>query len=364
MHDGTRCTDVKATSLKEQLIELCPCIKDAASFREARHVFEDLGGSATLKEELIQTGFLDPNTNLLTTGAKPLNIFARCASGCLSQGSQTEAEQSYLEEYKDQFMVCSNLPENDEHWRSDDPQWVGKASMSQRHRFLTTRNLHWQWFNVLTFGLVPKEDGGVTLQEALEQLKLMRTAAMTFATRAPDWSGGVGLFVHVFGHNSVNSLHIHIVDLATVGPTFWKFQYKNCPLDAVIAALEDELSENATLCEVLTINVGGSVVATQRATLRLAPSASPLRKLVEGISPNDSSLFGPDGQIFLDYPPGPFQMILDRLRMLRLNKATRSVLSKRWPGHDREDVRDLARSLGLESLLFPTEGSSLALSHA
>ena len=24
-------------------------------------------------------------------------------------------------------------------------------------RYITTRNLHWQWFNALIFGLVPKE---------------------------------------------------------------------------------------------------------------------------------------------------------------------------------------------------------------
>lgn len=50
------------------------------------------------------------------------------------------------------------------------------------------------------------------------------------------WSSNVGLFFHVFGHCSVNSLHLHIVDLNHVGPTFKRLSFKNCPLDSIIKA--------------------------------------------------------------------------------------------------------------------------------
>ena len=51
------------------------------------------------------------------------------------------------------YIIANNLPVNDAHWDSDDPAWVGKASMSKRHRFLIRRNLHWRWFNALIFGI-------------------------------------------------------------------------------------------------------------------------------------------------------------------------------------------------------------------
>jgi hypothetical protein len=55
-------------------------------------------------------------------------------------------------EFQAKYIIANNLPANDSHWDSDDPGWVGKASMSKRHRFLIRRNLHWRWFNALIFG--------------------------------------------------------------------------------------------------------------------------------------------------------------------------------------------------------------------
>lgn len=34
----------------------------------------------------------------------------------------------------------------------------------------------------------------------------------------------------------VNSLHLHLVDMKAIGPTFKKLDYKNCPLNAVLKA--------------------------------------------------------------------------------------------------------------------------------
>merc|ERR1719215_120453 len=70
----------------------------------------------------------------------------------------------------------------------------------------------------------------------------MKAAALYYASQCPGWSDQVGMFVHVFGHNSVNSLHIHILDLTCVGPTFHKYSYKNCPLDAIIKVLREEIA--------------------------------------------------------------------------------------------------------------------------
>ena len=37
-------------------------------------------------------------------------------------------------DYAERFMVARNMPANDEHWDSNEKEWVGRASMSQRHR--------------------------------------------------------------------------------------------------------------------------------------------------------------------------------------------------------------------------------------
>ena len=51
------------------------------------------------------------------------------------------------------WLVACNRKENDEQYQSGAPEWVGRASMSARHRFLTARDLDWRWFNVLTVGI-------------------------------------------------------------------------------------------------------------------------------------------------------------------------------------------------------------------
>merc|ERR1719463_1001612 len=94
-----------------------------------------------------------------------------------------EAENRYLgDEFSKRFMICCNRPENDEHWDSEDPEWVGKASMSKRHRFLTTKDLHWQWFNPISFGMVPKDQGGVDVDVAIQRLEEMKRAALHYTT--------------------------------------------------------------------------------------------------------------------------------------------------------------------------------------
>merc|ERR1719277_968751 len=103
--------------------------------------------------------------------------------------------------------------------------------MSARHRFLTTKDLHWQWFNPLAFGMVPESEGGVNPREAALQLDKMKAAALHYTKSAGGWSEEIGLFFNVFGHNNVNSLFLHVVDMSVLGPGFNANSHKNCPLD-------------------------------------------------------------------------------------------------------------------------------------
>jgi len=106
---------------------------------------------------------------------------------------------------------------------------------------LTTKDPKWQWFNALVLGLVEDTDGSPleSLEKALAEVRLWKEAAMRY-TKEMSWDGPIGLYFHSYPYNSVNSLHLHIVDLSTVGPTFEKLQFKNLSIDDVLEVLEDE----------------------------------------------------------------------------------------------------------------------------
>ena len=53
----------------------------------------------------------------------------------------------------------------------------------------------------------------------------------------------IGLYFHCYPFCSVNSLHLHIVDLSKVGPTYEACRFKNLSMDMVLKALEDEIKE-------------------------------------------------------------------------------------------------------------------------
>ena len=109
--------------------------------------------------------------------------------------------------------------------------------MSQRHRFLLLRDLDWSWFNALVFGM----RDGAQLAEAVATLEAMREAALAYTRADGGWSTSVGLYLHCYPLNSVQALHLHIVDLAAVGPSYKHLSHKNLSLDAVLTVLREEL---------------------------------------------------------------------------------------------------------------------------
>ena len=141
----------------------------------------------------------------------------------------------------------------------------------------------WTWFNVLTMGLVDVakadavhhdeeemrgEEANIelnirTLESALACLRTMREAAYAFVKEdtKSGWSlreketwqketqetivelADIGLYFHCYPLCSVNSLHLHIVDLSEVGPTYEACRFKNLSMDMVLKALEEEIKE-------------------------------------------------------------------------------------------------------------------------
>lgn len=123
-------------------------------------------------------------------------------------------------------IFVPNLKVNDDHWDSDDPAWIGKASMSKFHKFMLPKTLDWYTFNILTLGIVPG-----TEIEAVNLLNYMETQSLKYAY---DMEGllphEVGLYFHCYPTNSINTLHLHIVDLNNLGPTWQALNYKNLSL--------------------------------------------------------------------------------------------------------------------------------------
>ena len=141
----------------------------------------------------------------------------------------------------------------------------------------------WTWFNVLTMGLVDvakadavhhdeeemrSEEANLelnirTLESALACLRTMREAAYAFVKEdaKSGWSlreketwqqetkqpivelADIGLYFHCYPLCSVNSLHLHIVDLSETGPTYEACRFKNLSMDMVLTALEKEIKE-------------------------------------------------------------------------------------------------------------------------
>ena len=210
----------------------------------ALKVYTGLEVKGFLKGEVITTYELPPSLG------KPYNPFSRIAMGLDSQGLVMEAENALLsEQHRARYRVACNRKQNDDVWASSDTApskgfpngHVGAASMAKRHRFLLVKDLSRRTFNVLMFGL-----GAVSLdakRKALATLEDMRDAALSFTRGAPGWGPNVGLFFHVWPYNSVNALHLHIVDLDETGPTYAALGYKNLPLEEALKALRQEIKE-------------------------------------------------------------------------------------------------------------------------
>ena len=213
---------------------------DATSFARARAHVRAVGGVAAFCEHLREAGIVDAHGMVIPL---PKNIFAYIGSTTLQSGM--EGENEALGAAAERFFVACNLRERDSHFSSDAAEWLGRAAMGARHRLLSTRDLSWQWFNVLSFGLA---GDAKSLRAAIEVLEAMRETARSFAHAMPDWSAEperLGLFFHCYPHNSVNSLHLHMVDLSVTGPSFEHITHKNLPLDAVLQVLRAELAATA-----------------------------------------------------------------------------------------------------------------------
>lgn len=276
--------------------------------------------------------------------------------------------------------------------------------MSLRHRFLTTKNMHWQWFNALVFGMLDVDDGGPDIKDVVAEVEAMRDAALkwTAGNSAAGWSDKIGLFFNIFGHNNVNCLHLHIIDLTCTGPSFAYLAYKNCPLEDVLKVLTEEHAvlapsaeeglrkaveaaaeaaevekkaaadalrsssvsvevqlekiEERELGEIVELNVGGELLlTTPKDTIMLAPRGSLLRGLIEGGAGCDiPPIFDAEGRVYLDLPPRPLKRIIDHLRTIHCAPRDKLVHPPILEKQDEQEFWVLADLLGVRNFLMAT----------
>jgi hypothetical protein len=189
----------------------------------------------------------------ITTGVAPFVIFARVGSGVMTVPyPDCIREGNYSESWKRDFFLARNLPNNDTDWGLAEK--AATASMSRYHRFLILRDLHWKTFNALTFD-----------KDFLHTLEAMRECAIACAiseikSQHPDepepQESDIGLYFHCWPHNSVQALHMHIIDkrftdklpdwyVVPVGhadhaPAWRHHKHKNLPYEAVVEVLKSE----------------------------------------------------------------------------------------------------------------------------
>lgn len=194
---------------------LCKNICNVASFRAMRDFFKP-------QEPLLYKYLLDNKyikDDMLTTGIQPFNFFARIGSGKPNFAPQYGVNET------GEFVVCHKQDKDYKQWNNPgykNGAMAGNDENGPGHVFITTTNLFWKYFNILTVSDV-------------DFLKRMRDVAFKYVT-ARGWTN-YGLFFHCTPCNSVHSLHLHVVNLDMVGPHYHDRIYKNLPIDDAIEVI-------------------------------------------------------------------------------------------------------------------------------
>tara|TARA_B110000208_G_scaffold155224_1_gene188119 strand:- start:4702 stop:5457 length:756 start_codon:yes stop_codon:yes gene_type:complete len=218
----------------EHLNQKFPVIKTAYDYAKIRQYMKKDGQVSRLLGFFEKMKIVD-HYGMLTVEAKkgmPFNVFAMIGSGEMCPPGHKDLQKLLpVPVTQTKFMVCGNRPCEDDKWND---KHASSGSMSRWHKFLILTTLDWKKFNVLIMGTGSKKE----LEICISMLTEMRKVAEHVATEAGVED--LGLFVHCCPHNSVQALHIHMLDMTHVGHWFDEYSYKNLPLDAVIDTLECE----------------------------------------------------------------------------------------------------------------------------
>lgn len=171
-------------------------------------------------ETLKRKGYIDDNDDL-SLNETPFNVFARFAAGIMPN----PVDQTLLEHHQDKFMICHNRKENDDGWNNPEHKpgsMAGPDKNGPGHVFITTKDLSWRKFNILP----------IVTDKDFDFLERLKSAALTYAKNR-NWTNPA-FFVHCFPDNSVQSFHLHVINMDTVGVHYEKHAKRNIHLQDIL----------------------------------------------------------------------------------------------------------------------------------
>lgn len=157
-------------------------------------------------------------------------------------------DQKYIpSELKDKYIILRNKPNLggngfDDWYRNSTrnsrgeiinciaPNKNPEASMSAWHQFLCVKSDEWDLFNAMTFGFGKKSS------DMLNMLLELKLIALAWAKDKNIDESDLGCYFHVYPFNSVNSLHMHMVDksIASRGAAWAINEPKNMDILSII----------------------------------------------------------------------------------------------------------------------------------
>ena len=175
------------------------------------------------------------------TGRLPFTFFT------VMNRANGEDQQLIPEDLQDKYIILRNKPEFGGSPDTTDTEWEtaktnDTASMSKHHQFVGVKAMDWDKFNALTFGY--GQGGAIKSLEMLNELEEIATAWATARGIPP---ANLGCYFHIYPFNSVQSLHMHMVDTRAdnKGAAWNVNKHKNMPLDEVRRYLTTRAAEEA-----------------------------------------------------------------------------------------------------------------------
>jgi hypothetical protein len=133
------------------------------------------------------------------------------------------------------YVVIKNRPDNDRNYMLCDPNHLGKVSMAggdMGHVLVCPADMSNPNF---TFNCLSIEATLVNIQRLEAMSKVAHDYAKKFEIENPL------LYFHCSPDNSINWLHLHVLDPAHLGPTHTYYGWKNLPFHCVVEVLRNEL---------------------------------------------------------------------------------------------------------------------------
>jgi hypothetical protein len=149
-------------------------------------------------------------------------------------------DQALIPQLREKYIILRNKPElggigpEDPNWKT--AQFNENASMSAYHQFVGVKNMNWDLFNVLTFGLEPGSITPNSKEAVILMLNELQTIGNAWAESKCIPREYLGLYFHVYPFNSVQSLHMHMVDKREQheGVAMKINQHKNMPISEIM----------------------------------------------------------------------------------------------------------------------------------